>query len=56
LLGLALKNLHIPTSRVSFEEIVRFLIEELRVIPTRDDWEDVIGETETRFREFRTWA
>lgn len=56
LLGLALKNLHIPTGRVSFEEVVRFLIDELRVVPVRDDWQEVIGETETRFREYRTWA
>jgi hypothetical protein len=38
LLGLALKNLHMPTGRVSFEEVVRFLIDELRVVPTRTDW------------------
>jgi hypothetical protein len=56
LLGLDLPTLHIPTGRVSFEEVVRFLIEEMRVVPTREDWQAVIADTERRFREFRTWA
>jgi hypothetical protein len=56
LLGLALKNLHIPTGRVSFEEVVRFLVDELRVVPSREDWRSVVDETEVLFKQYRTWA
>ncbi len=56
LLGLALKNLHIPTGRASFEEVVRFVVEELRAEPLRDDWNEIVAETERRFRQYRTWA
>ena len=55
-LGVTFAKLHVPTGRVSFEEVVRFLVVDLGVQPARDDWEDVIGDTEARFREFRTWA
>ena len=56
LLGLALKSLHLPTGRASFEEVVRFMIEELRAKPIQNDWADVVRETEARFRQYRTWA
>lgn len=55
-LGVALDKLHVPTGRVSFEEVVRFLIRDLQVQPLRDDHEDILEEAEGRFREFRTWA
>ncbi len=51
-----LDRLHLPTSRVSFEAIVRFLIQDLGVAPQRDDWVDVLDETERRYREHRTWS
>lgn len=50
-----LAKVHLPTGRVAFEEVIRFLFCELDVVPERDDWEKVIGETEQRFKEFRTW-
>jgi hypothetical protein len=56
LLRLALKNLHIPTGRASLEEVVRLLVDELRVEPARTDWRSLIEETEARFRGYRTWA
>jgi hypothetical protein len=55
-LGTKLSKLHIPSGRVAFEEVVRFLIADLGVTPSRDDWQEVIGEAEDRFRAFRTWA
>lgn len=50
-----LPKLHVPTGRVSFEEVVRFLVTELGVSPMRNDWEETLAETEARFRAFRTW-
>lgn len=34
---------HVPTGRVAFEQVVRWLIEELDVSPLRHDWADVFG-------------
>lgn len=50
-----LPRLHVPTGRVSFEEVVRFLVTDLRVVPARRDWQETLAETESRFRAFRTW-
>ena len=54
--GLSLSKLHIPTGRVSFEQVVRFLVDDFQVVPQRHDWRDVIAESEERFRAFRTWS
>lgn len=51
-----IEDLHLPTGRVSFEEIVRFLIEEVEVEAIRDDWRETLDEVEQRFRTYRTWA
>ena len=52
----ALRDLHIPSGRVAFEEVVLFLIRDLRCVAARDDYEDVLNETLTRFRAYRTWS
>lgn len=54
--GAVIAKLHIPTGRVAFEEVVRFLVDELKVIPARTDWREVIGDCEARFRKYRTWS
>jgi hypothetical protein len=42
-LGLqSLQNAHIPTGRVGTEAVIRFLIEELDVIPLRPDWRQIL--------------
>jgi hypothetical protein len=51
-----LSDLHIPTGRVAFEEVARFLIGDLGCVPARDDWEAVLDDTLGRFRAYRTWA
>ena len=55
-LGVPLPRLHLPTGRVAFEDIVRLLVSDLDVKTNRDDWTDVVGDSETRFRTYRTWA
>lgn len=49
-----LGRLHVPTSRVSFEQVLLFLIHELGVVPIREDWQDVLQDTEKRFEEYRS--
>lgn len=49
------ERLHLPTSRVPFEEVVRFLITDVSVRPLRDDWETVLEEALAAFRRWRTW-
>lgn len=49
-----LRKLHMPTARVSFEQIIRFTINDLGV-RARVGWEDVLAECEARFSMFRTW-
>jgi hypothetical protein len=52
-----LSKMHLPTGRVSFEEVIRFLIDDLDVIPARPgDWEALVRDSEDRFRAFRTWS
>ncbi len=36
-------RLHVPTSVVSFTEVIRFAIEELGVAPVRADWQAVLN-------------
>ena len=56
-LGATLSKLHVPSGRVAFEEVVRFLVTDLAVIPERpDDWQAVVDESELRFRTYRSWG
>jgi len=46
---------HIPSGRVTFESVVRFLIEEMKADPSDERWDEVLTTEEGRHREFRTW-
>lgn len=47
---------HVPTGRISLEEVLRFTIEDLGVLPLRDDWDEVLRESQQRFERWRTWS
>jgi len=47
-----LAHAHIPTGWVTIEELVRFLIDSLKVRPKRDDWDTFLQESEEKFREW----
>lgn len=47
---------HVPSGRVSFEHVVRFLIEDFDVVPARPDWDAVLIECHDRFTTHRSWA
>lgn len=51
----ALQKLHVPTGRLSFEEVLRFLIDELEVVPTRTDFDATLSDSQARFEAYRTW-
>jgi hypothetical protein len=52
----SLERLHPPTGRVSIEAVVRFLIEDLDVVPRKEDWRIILDNHERQFWEMRTWA
>lgn len=47
---------HLPTGRVAFEQVVRWLILEAKISPLRPDWENVLERNEQDWRDRRTWA
>lgn len=53
--GIEGDKLHIPTSRVAFEEIIRFLIVDLGVEPIREDWAATLDEAMRAFLRWRRW-
>jgi len=56
--GLIEPRVHIPTGRVSVESVIRLLLSDLRVPPTRahaDDHEQVLDDCEGPFIQHRRW-
>ncbi len=51
-----LGKLHIPTGRVFYEDVLRFLIKEHVVEPAREDWDEVLGESFSRVSTYSTWG
>jgi len=51
----ALALLHVPTGRVSVEEVIRLAIE-VGVKPRRDDYDKVLSETQALYEQYRTWG
>lgn len=50
---IGLDKRHLPTDRVSFEAVVRMLIEEFGIAPLRNDWQATLERTEAVFRLHR---
>ncbi len=53
--GASLHKMHVPTGRVSFEAVIRFLVEDLGAEPARKDWKEVLADAEGRFKKYQTW-
>jgi hypothetical protein len=47
-----LADVHIPTGWVTVEEIIRFLITEFRVGAKTEDWEAVLNDSESLFKQW----
>jgi hypothetical protein len=54
--ALTLHKLHLPTGRVALEAVVRFLVNDLGVLPRRPDWRAALDRREEQFRRARSWA
>jgi hypothetical protein len=55
LIGHELPGKHIPTGRVPLEDIIRFLINELRATPRIEGWKNVLDKSEDIFNSNKTW-
>ena len=53
--GVYLERAHIPSPRVSFEQMIRLTIDQMGVAPRRDDWSELLERTEALFREYSSW-
>jgi hypothetical protein len=53
--GVYLERAHIPSPRVSFEHMIRFMIEQMGVTPRREDWSEALERTESVFEAHKTW-
>lgn len=51
----SLVKVHLPTGRISLEQFLVFLIDELKIKPLKPDWENKLKSTQARFEQFRTW-
>ena len=54
-LSKAFSNLHLPTDRISMEQIMYLLIRDFEVVPLNDGWEDVLSRGHRAFEEKRSW-
>jgi hypothetical protein len=45
---------HHPTGRISLESVIRTLVEEYGVTPSRDDWSEILSLREADFEAYRT--
>jgi len=53
--GVRLEHAHIPSPRVSFEGMIRFMIEQMGVAPHREDWSERLERTESVFETYKNW-
>jgi hypothetical protein len=49
-------KIHIPTARVTIESVLRLLVDELGVSPTRTDFAQVLDDSEQPHLAYRTWG
>lgn len=47
---------HVPTGRVSLEQVIRYLIVEHGIEPRHDDWDNTLTLTHGVFELYRTWS
>lgn len=50
------RRVHLPSGRVSIESVLRLLLADLGVKPTRPDYATVLGASEQSFLQHRRWS
>lgn len=53
---LNLHRRHIPSGRVPLEDVIRWIIDELKVVPARQDWDDVLKRARETFKANHSWT
>ena len=53
--GVFSRKAHMPTGRISLESVIRLCIREYGIQPLRDDWEQVLANSEDLFTMWRSW-
>jgi hypothetical protein len=48
-------NDHIPSGRVSFENVLHYLITHHGVVPHQTGWSKILADNNNRFAQWRTW-
>ena len=51
-----LADAHIPTGRVALEAVLRLAIRDMGARPLREDWEDILDESQAAHETWRTWG
>lgn len=47
-----LNGAHLPTGRIAIEDFLRILLNDFKIVPLREDWEEVIEQTQSAFSEY----
>lgn len=53
---LNLHRRHIPSGRVALEDVIRWLIDELEIVPARSDWDKVLADAREKFKNSQSWS
>lgn len=54
--GVFLARAHIPSPRISFEHLIRWTLENVKVVePACVDWRERLARTEQTFEQFKSW-
>lgn len=53
---LNLHRRHIPSGRVPLEDVIRWIITELEVVPARADWDKVLTDARGIFKSNQSWS
>jgi hypothetical protein len=53
--GTLARKLHLASSRISVEQVIRFAIREFEVDRLRDDWEAVLDANQGKHEKYRSW-
>lgn len=53
--GIFLARAHIPSPRISFESMIRWIIQNTNVTPAFADWDERLRRSEIAFDEIKTW-
>ncbi len=54
--GVLSRTSHVPTGRISLEQVIGLLINDLDVVPRRTDCQEILASGLADFRQWSTWT